>query len=155
MSDDITGRVMALDVGEKWIGVALSDPLGILANPLTRISAVPQETAIQGIGHLTDEHQVKLIVIGIPYSMDGTQGRQALLVEEFLVKLRQSLRVPVQTWDERLSTVAARSRIRAASNRATEKEQIDAAAAAYILEGYLERQRGEEHNTEDQPGDQS
>jgi len=155
MSGGLTGRVMALDVGEKWIGVALSDPLGILANPLTRVSATPEETAIQTIGLLIDEHQVKLVVIGMPYSMDGSQGRQALLVEEFLVKLRQSLRVPVQTWDERLSTVAARSRIRAASGRASAKEQIDAAAAAYILEGYLERQRSEKYNTEDQAGDQS
>jgi len=155
MSDLITGRVMALDVGEKWIGVALSDPLGILANPLTRISAVPEEAAIQAIHRLVDEHLVKLVVVGMPYSMDGTLGRQAALVEQFMIKLRQSLRIGMETWDERLSTLAARSRLREVPGKVGEKEQIDAAAAAYILEGYLEHRRREVQSPEEQAGDQS
>lgn len=155
LSNGVKGRVMALDTGEQWIGVALSDPLGILASPLTRISALPEEAAIREFQQLVDEYQVKLVVVGMPYSMDGTPGKQAARVEEFVTRLRQALSVCVQTWDERLSTVAARSRMRdVGSGKAREKEQIDAAAAAYILEGYLERQRAEGQNPEDPASDQ-
>jgi putative holliday junction resolvase len=143
------GRVMALDAGEKWIGIALSDPLGILASPLMRISAASGDDPVAAIRRLVDQHEVKLVVVGVPYSMDGTAGRQAALVQDFVAKLARSLSVGVETWDERLSTVAAGRRMTEASaGRARKKEQIDAAAAAYILEGYLERRRREENEPE-------
>lgn len=155
MSAHMIGRVMALDVGEKWIGVALSDPLGILASPLTRISAGSGDDAVEAIRRLVDEHEVKLVVVGVPYSMDGTSGRQAALVQDFVIKLAQLLPVGVETWDERLSTVAAGRRMTEnAAGRARKKEQIDAAAAAYILEGYLERRRREEEEPEGSTCDQ-
>ena len=154
LKNDIKGRVMALDVGERWIGVALSDPCGVLAVPLTRISALPIEAAMEGVRRLVHEHQATMLVVGIPYSMDGTIGKQAALVEDFAAKLRQSLSLSVQTWDERLSTIAARSRLRATgSSKGREKEKVDAEAAAYILEGYLERKRREEEDSQETAGD--
>ncbi|MBM4444169.1 MAG: Holliday junction resolvase RuvX [Chloroflexi bacterium] len=139
------GRVLGLDVGEKWIGVALSDPCGILASPLTRIPMKGPEPPEAAIGRLVSQHQVKGVVGGLPYSMDGTLGQQGERVRAFLQKLSDSLGIPVETWDERLSTVAASRRmIEGGAGRGARREGIDAAAAAYILQGYLDRRRFEE-----------
>jgi len=132
-------------VGEKWIGVALSDPCGILASPLTRIPMKGPEPPEAAIGRLVSQHQVKGVVGGLPYSMDGTLGQQGERVRAFLQKLSDSLGIPVETWDERLSTVAASRRmIEGGAGRGARREGIDAAAAAYILQGYLDRRRFEE-----------
>lgn len=136
------GRVLGLDVGEKWIGVALSDPCGILASPLTRIPRTGPEPAEAVIRRLVSQHEVKLVVAGLPYSMDGSLGRQAESVRGFLDQLSQVLEVPIDTRDERLSTVAASRRmIEGGAKRGSVKGRIDAAAAAFILQGYLDQVR--------------
>lgn len=138
----VAGRMMGLDVGEKWIGVALSDPCGILASPLTRINRAGVEPALEAIRRLVSEHEVKLVVAGLPYSMDGSLGQQAERVRDFLQKLSESLEVPIETWDERLSTVAASRRmIEGGAKKGSRKERIDAAAAALILQAYLDQMR--------------
>jgi putative Holliday junction resolvase len=146
----VEGRTLGLDVGDRWIGVALGDPLGILASPLTRIERTDDAAAVKAIADLVGKHQVRVVVAGLPYSMDGNVGQQAVRVQDFLRKLSESLRIPIQTWDERLSTVAVqREMIEAGMRRDTRRERVDAAAAALILQGYLDRLRREQAECED------
>jgi len=141
---------LGLDVGERWIGVALSDPLGILASPLTRIERTDDERAVRAIADLVRKHEAVAVVAGLPYSLDGKVGQQAVRVQDFLRKLAQSLSVPVQTSDERLSTVTAvQGMIEVGASRKSRKGKIDAAAAALILQWYLDRLRHEQVQTKD------
>ncbi len=136
------GRILGLDVGDRWIGVALSDPGGILASPLIRISRTGTEDAIEAILQLVRQYEVRCIVAGLPYSMDGKIGQQAEKVQDFLQQLSQRLEIPVETWDERLSTVAVgRMMTEAGVKKGKRKGQLDAAAAALILQGYLDKLR--------------
>ena len=136
------GRVLGIDVGEKWIGVAMSDPTGTLASPLTRIGATDPETTIEAICQLVSQHQVARIVSGMPYSLDGSLGPQARRVEDFLQRLSLRLDVPIETWDERFSTVDAQQRMMEAGVRKEKiRERLDAAAAAVILQEYLDNAR--------------
>jgi putative Holliday junction resolvase len=147
----VEGRILGLDVGERWIGVALSDPLGILASPLTRLERTDDEAAVKAIADLVRKHEAKAVVAGLPYSLDGNVGPQAVRVRDFLRKLAQSLSVPVQTSDERLSTVTAmQGMIEAGASRESRKGKIDAAAAALILQWYLDRLRREQTESQDQ-----
>jgi len=142
---------LGLDVGDRWIGVALSDPLGILASPLTRIERTDDETAVEAIADLVRKHEARAVVAGLPYSLNGNVGPQAVRVHEFLQKLAQSLTVPIQTSDERLSTVVAtQGMIAAGASRASRKGKIDAAAAALILQWYLDRLRHEQAESQGQ-----
>ena len=144
------GRTLGLDVGERWIGVALSDALGILASPLTRIERTDDEAAVKAIADLVAKHEARAVVAGLPYTMSGNLGPQAVSVQDFLRKLAQSLGVPVLTSDERLSTVmATQGMIEAGASRGSRKGKIDAAAAALILQWYLDRVRHEQAEAED------
>jgi len=146
----VEGRTLGLDVGERWIGVALSDPLGILASPLTRIERTDDEAAVKAIAELVGKHEARAVVAGLPYSLNGNVGQQAVRVQDFLRKLAQSLAVPVMTSDERLSTVmATQGMIEAGASRGSRKGKIDAAAAALILQWYLDRVRHEQAEAED------
>jgi putative pre-16S rRNA nuclease len=143
--------MLGLDVGDRWIGVALSDPLGILASPLTRVERTDDEAAVKAIADLVRKHEARAVVAGLPYSMDGNVGQQAVRVQDFLRKLAQSLSVPIQTSDERLSTVAAmQGMIEAGASRESRKGKIDAAAAALILQWYMDRLRQERAESQDQ-----
>ncbi len=140
----VEGRTLGLDVGDRWIGVALSDPLGILASPLTRIERTDDDAAIEAIAGLVRKHEAKLLVAGLPYSLDGSVGPQAVRVQEFLRRLADSVGVPVETADERLSTVSAvQGMIEAGVSREKRKGMVDAAAAALILQWHLDRLRRE------------
>lgn len=140
----VEGRMLGLDVGDRWIGVALSDPLAILASPLTRIERSDDEAAVKAITALVRQHGVKGVVAGLPYSLDGSVGQQAVRVQEFLRRLADSVGVPVETMDERLSTVTAvQGMIEAGVSREKRKGRVDAAAAAVILQWYLDRLRRE------------
>ena len=144
------GRTLGLDVGDRWIGVALSDPLGILASPLTRIERTDDEAAVKAIADLVAKHEAKGVVAGLPYTMSGSLGPQAVSVQDFLRKLAESLSVPIQTSDERLSTVTAmQGMIEAGANRESRRGKIDAAAAALILQWYLDRLRREQAESQD------
>ena len=147
----VEGRTLGLDVGERWIGVALSDPLGILASPLTRIERTDDEAAVKAIAELVGKHEARAVVAGLPYSLNGNVGQQAVRVQDFLRKLAQSLGVPVLTSDERLSTVmATQGMIEAGARRESRKGRIDAAAAALILQWYLDRRRHDRAESHDQ-----
>jgi putative Holliday junction resolvase len=137
-------RVMALDVGHKRIGVALSDPGQVLASILQVIKVKGQQRGLDIVVQLVREHGVGKIIVGYPRSLDGTVGQQAKVVERYVALLEEKLRdssldVPVILWDERLSTVAAdRLMARAGRKGRERRKRIDAAAAAVILQDYLD-----------------
>jgi len=132
-------RVLCLDLGEKRIGVAISDPEGILASPLSIIESRQDDSAIGQIVVLALELQVERIIVGLPRSLDGTEGPQAQIVRNFVENLKSLVDVPVDVWDERLSTVAAnRMMAEARVKKKKKKEKRDAIAAAIILQSYLD-----------------
>ena len=132
-------RSLGLDIGEKRIGVALSDAGGILATPLTIIDRRDDKADIEAILAIVSQHQVVKIVVGLPLSMNGKVGKQAERVKAFTQELCRHTDIPVELRDERLSTVSARRLMREGNNkRAGKKTRYDAAAAAIILQGYLD-----------------
>ena len=142
-------RSLGLDIGDKRIGVALSDPDGILASPLTIINCRDESLDIEAITNIVNQHQVKQIIVGLPRSMDGSIGRQAEKVKAFTHRLCQHTEVPVEFRDERLTTVAAKRLMQAAGSKKTRKKvRDDAIAAALILQGYLD----EGHKASQTPG---
>jgi len=132
-------RCLGLDVGDKRIGVAISDPEQILASPLSTIIRDDDEKAIDAIIQLVAKHEVQQIVVGLPYSLDGSIGQQASKVVAFVEQLSKSTEAGIETRDERLSTIAAeRLLTEAGTKRDTIRVRRDAAAAAFILQGYLD-----------------
>ena len=130
--------ILGLDFGQKRIGVALAQDL--VAIPLTVIERTGEKDDMERVFALAHEHGVKRIVVGLPRSMDGSIGKQAQLVLAFSGTLSEQADVPVETWDERLSTVAAeRLLVDAGMKREKRKARRDAIAAAIILQSYLDR----------------
>ena len=135
-------RLLALDVGERRIGVAISDSIGILASPLTTIRRRSEERDVRAVLDLADEHDVGGIVVGVPYSLSGERGPQARQVERFRDALAARAGVAVTDQDERYSTVEAERLLRETGARPSEdRARVDAAAAAVILQAYLDAGR--------------
>jgi putative Holliday junction resolvase len=133
---------MALDIGDKRIGVALSDPLQILASPLQAILRTSDEYALLEITGLVSKHGVEKLVIGMPYSLNGTVGPQAEKVLSFKDKIAAQLNIEVVLQDERLSSVTADMKLKETRKKSARlKEKIDAAAAAVILQSYLDESK--------------
>ncbi len=133
-------RIMGLDVGDKTIGVALSDLLGWTAQGLETIRRIGIKKDLQRLEEIIKEYEVNKIVVGLPKNMNGTIGPQGEKVLEFNERLGKRFNnIEIVPWDERLSTVAAeRSLIEADVSRKKRKEVIDKIAAVYILQGYLD-----------------
>jgi len=132
-------RSLGLDIGDKRIGVALSDPEGILATPLTLINRRDDTADVQAIINIVNQQRVERIIVGLPRSMDGSIGRQAEKVEAFAQKLCSHTEVPVEFRDERLTTVSAKRLMQSVGKKKTgKKARDDAIAAALILQGYLD-----------------
>ncbi len=132
-------RILGLDAGEKRIGVALSDPLGIIASALTVVEVKTEADGVERVVALAREHEAERIVVGLPRSLDGSLGPQARRVQAFADLLAGRMDIPVVTWDERLSTVEAeRTLVRAGIKRDKRKKRLDSVAAAVILQGYLD-----------------
>jgi putative Holliday junction resolvase len=135
-------RIMALDVGERRIGVALSDETETLASTLATLPAAGARKDAHAVATLAREHGVAELVVGVPWRLDGSCGSQATKVLEFVERLRRRLRVPVVTRDERLSSVAAAELLREAGAKSRGgKGRIDRAAAALVLQEYLDERR--------------
>jgi putative Holliday junction resolvase len=132
-------RILGLDLGERRIGVALSDLSAWLATPLTVLHCSNRDAEILAIEDLVRKHQVDRVVVGFPRSLDGTTGPQAQRVERYVLHLRERLQVPVVLWDERLSTAQAERMIHETGRR-VQRERIDAVAAAVILQSFLDAQ---------------
>jgi putative Holliday junction resolvase len=153
-------RSLGLDIGDKRTGVAISDPQGILATPLTVLASREENALINEILKLIGQYKAECIVVGLPRRLNGELGKQANKVTAFADKLswqaKQSNlnRLNVELWDERLSTKAAErlkidagskvSRLRSRTKRGTKnysfsaKSEVDAIAAAFILQGFLD-----------------
>ena len=133
-------RIMALDVGSKRIGVALSDPLKITAQGLQTFQRTTLEEDIKGLWKLIDEHEVSQLVVGLPKNMDGSIGFKAEEVQQFIADLTAERSMDVIWIDERLTTVSAeRVLLEADVSRAKRKKVIDKMAAVVILQSYLDR----------------
>jgi putative holliday junction resolvase len=138
-------RVVGLDLGEKTIGVAVSDELGMIAHPRRTLRRTGNKSDSFAVANLAAEEQAVRIVIGLPLTLEGSVGPAARRVLAFVDALRRVVKIPVETWDERFSTAAVeRQLIEADVSRARRKEVIDQHAAAFILQGWLDAQRGPE-----------
>jgi putative Holliday junction resolvase len=135
--------ILALDVGEKRIGVAISDELELLASPRGVIRRQSTAQALDAVARTVAEAGAGLVVVGLPISFDGQLHDQARRVQAFAEKLRRRLEAPVVYADETLSSVRAEEQLRAAGARPERiRERLDAAAAAVILQDYLDQRRG-------------
>lgn len=135
-------RIIGLDFGDKTIGVALSDEMGWTAQGLEVIQRKSGglHSDIERISELVKQYEVTEIVVGLPKNMNGTIGPRGEICIEFAERLKNILSIPVQLWDERLTTVSAeRTLIEADVSRKKRKKVIDKMAAGLILQGYLDR----------------
>jgi len=132
-------RILALDQGTKRVGVAISDELKLIAQPLEFIPAEPFDAFLSRLKQLIKDKHIELILVGMPRNMDGSYGPAAQRTEAFVTALRNELTVPIKTLDERLTTVQAeRTLIQAGVKRAKRKLAADKMAAAVLLQSYLD-----------------
>ena len=138
-------RIMGLDFGSKTVGVAISDELLTIAQPMEivrRKEANKLRQTLARIEELIVEYEVEEIVLGLPLNMDDTEGERVALTKEFQEKLERRTGLPVYTWDERLTTVEAdNAMMEAGIRRENRKEYVDKIAAALILQGYMENRK--------------
>ena len=122
--------------------MAISDPLGILASPIGHIDSRGVKADVAAVAKKAKEYGVTGVLVGMPLTLRGKKGSQAQLVEDFCQSLREGTCLEVSTWDERFSTVEAESRLRQSGRKPSlDKGRIDAAAAAVILQSYLDSVR--------------
>lgn len=137
----LKGRVLALDLGEKRIGVAVSDATRTIARSLTIFARKSRREDYATIVRLVAEQEANLLVVGLPIPLSGVEGEKAAWVRSYTAELQQHLGIPVQFWDEALTTVQAYDSMRQRGQRAKQaKGRIDAVAAAFILQSYLDAQ---------------
>lgn len=136
-------RYMSLDIGDRTIGIAVSDLLGLTAQGVETIHRKTMEDDLKRLGELMAQYETHSLVSGLPKNMDGTEGERCQIVKEFMAKVKEAYpEVEVTFWDERLSTVAAtRSLLEADVSRRKRKKVIDKMAAVFILQGYLDSLR--------------
>ncbi len=144
------GRVLGVDLGSKRIGIAVSDARRTLASPLTVLDRTGSVAADhQRIAALADEEEVTLIVVGLPVTLDGHVAIAARAVKDEVAELEGTVSLPVETWDERMTTAAAHKSLAGQNlNSKQRRQQVDKWAAAEILQGWLDRHhrfRGLEH----------
>lgn len=132
--------MMGLDYGERRIGVALSDPLGLTAQPLATLDRTASLDAdLAALAALARDHAATRFVIGLPLSLDGTHGERARVTEKFARRLERASGLPVESWDERLTSVQAeRALLEADLSRRRRRQVIDRAAAVLILQSWLD-----------------
>ena len=138
------GRILALDLGKKRIGLALSDPLGITAQGLPTLERTNIRQDLAALERLSVEREVGLIVMGYPLHMSGREGRQTEYTRDFAARLAQRTGLEVRFWDERLTTVEAQ-RVLRSSGIGIEKraKAVDKLAAQILLESYLDQEARE------------
>jgi putative Holliday junction resolvase len=136
-------RILGIDHGTKRVGLAISDEMAMIAQPLEFVAAQPEAKLFAHIAEIVAQRNIGEIVIGMPRNMDGSFGPAAEKVREFITALQQAVTVPIKTWDERLTSVQAnRLLIEGGVRRAQRKEKVDQTAAAILLQSYLDRASG-------------
>ncbi len=138
-------RILGLDHGSRRIGIALSDELKMIAQPLEYVAAQPFTEVVARLKQLIQEKEVELIVVGMPRNMDGTYGPAAERVQEFVSELKKVIPLRIKKWDERLTTSQAnRVLLEADVGRKKRKQMVDKMAAAILLQSYLDAQSSSE-----------
>ncbi|MCX6349876.1 MAG: Holliday junction resolvase RuvX [Candidatus Aureabacteria bacterium] len=136
------GRILGIDLGEKRIGLAVSDPLNLIAQGVPTLTGLSEKQAFAAIGALVLERAVARIVLGLPLNMNGSEGPQARNARRFGEDLRRALRIPVDFWDERLTSRSAeRVLLEADMSRRRRKLVLDRLSAQLILQGYLDNKK--------------
>lgn len=132
-------RILALDHGTVRIGVAVSDSMKMIAQPLEFIPADPFSKFLERLKILIREKEVELIVIGLPRNMNGSYGPAALKVQDFAAAVKEAIAVPIKLWDERLTSVQANRFLSDAGvKKSKQRAKVDQTAAALILQNYLD-----------------
>ena len=135
------GRILALDLGKKRIGLALSDPLGITAQGLPTLQRTRIREDLDALAELAAEHEVVLFLMGNPLHMSGAEGRQADYAHEFGGRLAARTGIEIRYWDERLTTVEAQRVLRESGvSLEKRKRAVDRLAAVILLESFLDRE---------------
>jgi len=133
-------RFLGIDLGEKRIGLSISDELGITAQGLPTISSINEEENLKKINTVLEQYKVERIILGFPKNMNGTLGKQAEKVLSFAQKIKENYQIPIELEDERLSTSKAEKMlIQADQSRKKRKKSIDKISAIIILQTYLDR----------------
>jgi len=135
-----TGRILAIDFGLKRVGLAITDPLQIIAQPFETVTYQSRKELVRRLVNCIREREVVAVVIGLPRHMDGREGEMAKNVRELVATLQKAVAIPLVTWDERLSTVQAERALRemGKSARATKRGEVDQLAAVFILQSYMD-----------------
>ena len=136
-------RYMGLDIGDRWIGVALSDPSAKLASPLTILKRSDDIADMEAIVSIIEQHDAGLVIVGLPRMLNGSLGIQAQKVEAFTRQLQDRIDIPVEFRDERLTTVSARLLMRASGTKKSRRKRDDAIAAAVILQAFLDEDQSQ------------
>jgi putative Holliday junction resolvase len=132
-------RILALDPGSKRIGIAISDELKVIAQPLEFVAVQPLADFFARLQEIVREKEVEMILVGLPRNMDGSYGPAAAKVQEFVAALKEAVPVPIKTWDERLTSAQANRVLLQANVRRQQRKQIvDKMAAAILLQSYLD-----------------
>ena len=132
-------RILAIDHGTKRMGIAISDELGVIAQPLEFILAEPFAEFLSRLREIIRDQQVELILVGMPRNMDGSYGPAALKVQQFVEVLKDAIAIPIQTLDERLTSAQAnRVLIEGNVRREKRRDKVDKMAAAILLQSYLD-----------------
>ncbi|MEP7352958.1 MAG: Holliday junction resolvase RuvX [Acidobacteriota bacterium] len=144
------GRILALDLGKKRIGMALSDPLGITAQGLPTLQRSTIRVDLDAIDRIAEEHEVGLILMGYPLHMSGHEGRQVEYTRDFSERLTARCGRPVEFWDERMTSIEA-GRVLRSSGISIEKRAraVDQLAAQILLESYLDHRALRNEETEE------
>ena len=138
------GRTLAFDYGDRRIGIAVSDPMGMAARPLMTLTRTTWARDLERIHAIIREHEVRRIVVGLPLDMDGRRGARARVTEGFIEKIKGATGLPVIPWDERLTTVQAeRILISGDVRRERRRQVIDQVAAVILLQAYLDSRAAE------------
>lgn len=138
-------RLLALDIGTKRTGVAISDWSGLLATPYSVLPSQNRKALFQAIQKIIKDEEIQAVIVGMPLNQDGEIGRDAALMKKHVEALRLSVDVPVIEWDERYTTVEAeRMLLERDYSRQERKQVIDKVAAGILLQSYLDFQRSQD-----------
>jgi putative Holliday junction resolvase len=136
-------RILGLDYGDRRLGFALSDPLGSIAFPRETVTLQHPNQALKAVTQMCATTRAEKLVIGYPLNMDGSKGPRTDITDRFIAQLRPQLNIPIETWDERLSTRTAEAAlIEGGVRRERRKEFVDKMAAQIMLQHYLDSQSG-------------
>lgn len=143
-------RILGLDLGGKRVGVALSDPSGVIASALETVDGRDKDFLIAHVRDLVAQHHVDTVVVGRPLNIDGSVGAQAVKYAELTQRLAERLTVPVVTQDERFSTVEAHNTMKSLGESGRKRrESVDRVAAVIILQTYLDKTNAAKKRAED------